>query len=42
MKQESPALAWFNSFKDDRYHVWNLDRASRRFAPASTFKISNH
>jgi len=29
------------SFKDDRYHVWNLDRASRRFAPASTFKIPN-
>ena len=28
-------------FKADRYHVWNLDRASTRFAPASTFKIAN-
>jgi beta-lactamase class D len=29
------------SLKTDRVHVWNLDRASRRFAPASTFKIAN-
>ena len=30
------------SFKDDRYHVWNLDRASRRFAPASTSRSRIH